>query len=224
MGSVAPGLASASAPPLSTVLGLLGSTQFLLQHASVVGARRYLVLGRDKRPQFQLQEDPALEGEGIVSGEGAGLGGTFRPRVWNLSDPAGTFCGRVTVQESASSVDAMLEDVAGGPVVHLAIDRGSGEAITAEATYPDGRPMLSARGSFASHNFVIHDPSGGEVARIHEAWASVHDAFGVELVGPVDPVAALILALMIDRERAERDAATPRGRPRRPGGGPSFRP
>ena len=61
--------------------------------------------------------------------------------------------------------------------------------------------MFTTRGNLLRHNFSIHDPTGGEEAKVHEAWASVRDTFNLDLVGEIDPLCPIILAILIDREK-----------------------
>ena len=73
--------------------------------------------------------------------------------------------------------------------------------MTATAVAPDGRPLLEAKGHLISHNFSLHDGSGAEVAKVHEAWASVRDTYNLDVSAKVDPLAPLIFAILIDREK-----------------------
>jgi len=110
------------------------------------------------------------------------------------------------VRESASSVVSTVEDSKAAAVLRVAVERARG-GLTAQAVYPDGRPMLDAKGNLTGHNFTLHDASGAEVAKIHEAWASMHDAYHLDLTGAVDPVYAVVFAVLIDRQKVEEEAA-----------------
>ena len=197
---------------LGTALGLQGGRNFLLQHQLISGGRNYRVLNNEKRHLFTVRENfqfgtgPNLLG-GIVEGTGIGLGrlgmGT-RHFSWSLLDPAGNLRGQIAIQMSGYSAASTLADPAGVPLLMVNVNRGVVGGLTATAAYPDGRPMFETRGNLIRHNFSIHDPSGAEVAKIHEAWASVRDTYNLDLVGNVDPLCPLIFAILIDREKESK--------------------
>ncbi|MGI0131442.1 MAG: hypothetical protein ACREDE_08925 [Thermoplasmata archaeon] len=107
----------------------------------------------------------------------------------------------VTVQVSGFSAASVLADTAVTPFLMVNVNRGLVERLAATAATSDGRPMVQTEGNQIRHNFSIHDPSGHEVAKIHEAWASVRVTYDLDLLGEVDPLCALIFAILIAREK-----------------------
>jgi hypothetical protein len=167
----------------------------------------YQVLTHEKRALFTMRED--LQKEMLVSLQNAASAVGMGPltHVWSIVGPSGSVEGRVAIQETGRVAVSTVVDSNNTPVVVVNVDRGMAGGLNANAAYPDGRPMLSTRGNTLRHNFSIHAPSGGEVAKIHEAWVSAHDAYGLELVGAADPICVLAFALLIDREKAEQQQA-----------------
>lgn len=198
---------------LGSSLGLHGGRNFLLQHQLISGGRNYRVLGADKRHLFTARENFQFgTGANLLGGimqEGAGIGlgrlgmGT-RQFTWSLLDSAGNLRGHIAIQMSGYSAASTLSDPSGMPLLLVNVSRGVMGGLTATAAYPDGRPMFETRGNLIRHNFSIHDPSGAEVAKIHEAWASVRDTYNLDLVGNVDPLCPLIFAILIDREKESK--------------------
>jgi hypothetical protein len=217
--AAAPSPAAPAGPPLSVVLGLEGQTKFLLEHELLSGSRVYRVLTHEKRGLFTMRED--LQKEMLVSLQNAASAVGLGPltHVWSIVGPSGSVEGRVALQERGRVADSTVLDSNNAPVAVVNVDRGMAGGLTANAAYPDGRPMLSTKGNTLRHNFSIHGPSGDEVAKIHEAWMSVHDAYGLELVGSADPICVLAFAVLIDREKAEQQQAGghPAPQPHHPG-------
>jgi hypothetical protein len=184
-------------------LGLEGQRKFLLQHELFSGSRVYHVLTHEKRGLFTLRED--LQKELLVSLQNVASAVGMGPltHVWSILGPSGSLEGRVAIQETGRVALSTVLDSNNAPVVVVNVERGMAGGLNANAAYPDGRPMLSTKGNTLRHNFSIHGPSGEEVAKIHEAWVSVHDAYGLELLGAADPMCVLAFALLIDREKAE---------------------
>ena len=182
----------------------------------------YQVLTHEKRRLFTMQED--LGREMLVSLQGAasavGLGSLTH--VWTILGPAGSVEGRVAIQERGRVAVSSVLDSNNAPLVVVNVDRGMAGGLTANAAYPDGRPMLSTKGNTLRHNFSIHSPSGEEVAKIHEAWVSVHDAYGLELVGSADPLCVLAFAVLIDREKSEEQQTGPHPAPQQHHSGFGF--
>jgi hypothetical protein len=204
-----------SGPPLGSVLGLEGTRSFLLQHQMLSGGRSYRVLDREKRHLFTVQEDVRNELMANflrrVPGAGGGLGlGRLVPGsrtfAWMVLDPSGTAQAAISIQMSGNSAVSTLTDASGAPILAVEVQRSFVGGMTATAAHPDGRPLLSAQGNLIRHNFSIKDPQGAEVAKIHEAWASLRDSYNLELVGNTDPLVPLIFAILIDREKETHDA------------------
>jgi hypothetical protein len=203
-------------PPLSSLLGLEGVRSFLLQHQLVGSGHSYRVMDHQKRHLFTARENVGQEmranflgqtaGGGVFSAFGSGLmpgAAMNRSFVWSLHDAGGNLQGTISIQITGGSAVSTLTDAAGAPLLGINISRGIA-SMTATAAYPDGRPALEAKGHLISHNFSLHDPSGAEVAKIHEAWASVRDTYNLDVAPRSDPLAPLILAIMIDREKEAR--------------------
>ena len=196
-----------SGPPLGTRLGLDGQSKFILQHELLSGSHVYQVLNHEKRHLFSMREDLQKEMLVTLQNVASSVGVGPLTHVWSIVGSSGGVEGRVAIQESGRVAVSTVVDSNSAPVVVVNVDRGMAGGLTANAAYPDGRPMLSTKGNTLRHTFSIHGPSGEEVAKIHEAWVSVHDAYGLELVGSADPICVLAFALLIDREKAEQQQA-----------------
>jgi hypothetical protein len=197
-------------PSLGSVLGVEGGRNFLLQHQLMSNGRNYRVLNSEKRHLFTVRESFGQEvranflGGSGMSRPAFGLGalamGT-RSFVWEVLDAAGTPRGRISIQVSRGNAVSTLADLAGTPLLAINVDKGLVGGLAATAATVDGRPMFQAHGNLIHHNFSIQDPAGQEVAKVHEAWASVRDTYNVDLTGNVDPLGPLIFAILIDREK-----------------------
>ncbi|MGP8072640.1 MAG: zinc-ribbon domain-containing protein [Thermoplasmata archaeon] len=200
-----------SGPPLATALGLEGGRSFLLQHQLLAAGRSYRILTPEKRHLFTVKENFGQEMRsnfmgGMLGNQGGalGLGSTafnHRTFAWTVHDAAGALRANITFQVSGYHATSTLADTAGSPILVVNVDRGLVGGLTATAVLPDGRPLFQTKGNLIHHNFSILDPSGRELAKIHEAWASVRDTYNLDLVAPVDPLGALIFAILIDREK-----------------------
>jgi uncharacterized protein YxjI len=176
----------------------------------------YRVLDHQKRHLFTARENFGAEAQANMANAGGGglfgamqagmLGGGFQNRAqhrafaWSIHDAQGNPRGAIAVQLQGSVATSTLSDGAGTPIFSCQINRGF-TGMTATAVYPDGRPLLEAKGHLISHNFALHDASGAEVAKVHEAWASVRDTYNLDVSARVDPLAPLIFAILIDREK-----------------------
>jgi hypothetical protein len=195
---------------LASVLNLSGRRNFLLQHQLATAGRNYRVLDPEKHHYFTVRENIGQEmrsnflgGIGQTAGSlRVGFGVGQRTYSWTVLNPAGSAVGTITIQVAGFSAVSTLTDSAGAPVLAINVNRGLAGGMTATAAFPDGRPMFQAKGNLIRHNFSIHGPDGQEVAKIHEAWASVRDTYNLDVTGNVDPLCALIFAIMIDREKA----------------------
>jgi uncharacterized protein YxjI len=190
------------------VLGVQGGQSFLLQHQFLSGGHSYRVLSPEKRHLFTARENFAQEMQqsgfgGMFGNLGAGLGQalTSRTFAWTVQDSTGAARASITFQIHGYQAQATLTDPSGAPLLGVNVDRGLMGKMTATAVAPDGRPMLRVERNLVHHNFSILDPQGREAAKIHEAFASIRDTYRLDLVAPVDPVSALIFAILIDREK-----------------------
>jgi len=210
------GPTEAARPPdasgLRAALGLQGKRSFLLQHEMLSGGRCYRVLDQEKRLLFTARENRSEAiSEGMFAMIRLAAGRTLAYH-WVVADAAGRSRGLITVEVTGDGEVSTLSDAAGTPLLAVTIGRtvvgGSRvyvitHGFTATAALPDGRRWLEAKGNLQRHNFSIQDPSGTEVAKIHEAWASVRDTYNLDLVGDVDPLYPLIFAILIDRGKQE---------------------
>jgi uncharacterized protein YxjI len=198
-----------SGPPLTDVLGLRGGRNFLLQHELTGVGRSYRVLTPDKRHLFTVKENLRQEMRsnfmgGLLGQQGTGIGGmalAHRTFAWTVHDAAGNLRANITFQISGYHAVSTLTDSAGAPVLVVNVDRGLVGGLAATAGLPDGRPLFQTHGNLIRHNFSITDPSGRELAKIHEAFASLRDTYNLDLVADVDPLGPLIFAILIDREK-----------------------
>lgn len=204
-------VAGSTAPPLGVRLGLEGCRNFLLQHELLSGGRNYRVLAGDRRHLFTVREDVRQELEaGFLGGEiprtpghHLGQGGPLRVFLWSVADPSGTSQGAISVQLQGTTTVSTLTDDAGTAVLAVKVERGS-TGLAASAAHPDGRPMYAAYGDLLRRDFLIKDPAGSDVAKIHEAWASMRDTYNLDLLEERDPLFPIIFAILIDREKAFR--------------------
>lgn len=205
--------APSGGPPLAAQLGLEGPRKFLLQHLLVGARHSYRILDGEKRHLCSFGENLHAEREALVqqifhpapnpsSGSRIqvhwGTTGFSRTWFWVVEDAGGNIRGTITLQESGPRGLSTVADPSGSPVLAVQTHRSGFETLEASASAPDGRPTLEARGKLLHHDFGIFAPGGGEVARVHEAWVSARDTFAVDLVGPADPLAVLVLAVLID--------------------------
>jgi uncharacterized protein YxjI len=200
------------ASALRVALGLQGKRSFLLQHEMLSGGRCYRVLDQEKRLLFTARESRS---EALSAGLFAAIrlaSGRTLAYHWVVADAAGDARGLITVEVTEDGEVSTLSDSTGTPLLAVTIARtvmgGSRvyvvtHGFTATAALPDGRRWLEAKGNLLRHNFSIQNLSGTEVAKIHEAWASVRDTFNLDLVGDVDPLFPLIFAIVIDRGKQE---------------------
>jgi hypothetical protein len=209
-----PGTA-APAAPLSTLLGVQSSRKFLLQHLLVGPRHSYRVLDPEGRHLFTVGENVRAEREawwesyarpgdtrphGIV----VTFGGTTHPRMsyWVVDDFAGNVRGTLALAVRGGTATATLADAAGSPLLVVHVTRGMA-SITAVAVSPDGRQRLEARGNLFQYTFSIQDALGTEVARVHQALASVRDTYHLDLLGSIDPVDPLVFAILIDHYKGK---------------------
>jgi len=196
-------------PPLTDVLGLRGGRNFLVQHQLTGVGRSYRVLTPEKRHLFTVQENLRQEIRsnflgGLLGQSGSGvtaLGGAHRTVAWTVHDAAGNVQGNITFQISGYHAVSTLTDASGAAVLVVNVDRGLVGGLKATAGLPDGRPLLQTKGNLIHRNFSITDSSSQEVARIHEAFASIRDTYNLDLVRATDPLGPLIFAILIDREK-----------------------
>jgi zinc ribbon protein len=198
-----------SLPSLGQVLGLEGCRNFLLQHQWFTQGRNYRVLNHEKRHLFTVVENAGQElwanlfqsRQPPKMGFSVQFGAAPRTFVWAIDGPNRTRPGLIQIQMHGMSAEASVVDAAGTPVLSIHIKKGMMGGLDATAAFPDGRPMFEAKGNLLRHSFQMLDPSGQAIAKIHEAFISTRDTYNIDVVGPVDPLYPLLLAVMIDREK-----------------------
>ncbi len=202
-------------PPLSSVLGVQTGTHFLLQHLLVGPRNSYRVMDAEKRHLFTVGENvreemaaawsnftrPAQPGEPRFQ---VVWGGASHPRMsyWWIEDNSGNIRGTLTLEVNPPRAVCTLADAGGTSVFVVNVTRGP-FSISASASLPDGRPMLQSEAHFIHHNFAVQNTSGLEVAKIHEAWASMRDTYTLDLVGNVDPLYAMVFAILINHYKGK---------------------
>jgi uncharacterized protein YxjI len=219
-----PAAAPAAAPDpnaganLSAALGLAGCQKFLVQHQLFTGGRSYRVLNHEKKHLFTVKENVRQElvsnllrpggqpAQGLSFQMGFAQG---RPTefAWTVDDVSKNVVGTIAIQIAGNTAMSSMSDAAGNPVLAVQVVKGMMGGLTATAAFPNGQTMFQAHGNLLRHNFLIKDPRGAEVAKIHEAWASIRDTYNLDLVGKVDPLCPLIFAILIDREKAANEGS-----------------
>lgn len=198
-------------PDLSDALRVAALRRFLVQHLLIGPKHSYRVIAENKTPLFTVGEE--VRGERAVAWVSfvrpsttgnphfrAGPGMPMNPErlfYWGVEDREGNLRASLELQQHRASGFATLAGPDARPLLTVHVQQHMA-TLTANAAAWDGRPMLAAQGSVLHHNFSVHDPGGTEVAKIHESYASARDTYSVDLVGPVDPVAAVIFAILID--------------------------
>ncbi|MGD0249395.1 MAG: hypothetical protein ABSB97_00655 [Thermoplasmata archaeon] len=173
--------------------------------------RSYRVLNGEKRHLFTVKENVGQEMRsnfmgGLLGQQSSGLGSIGmgqRTYLWTVHDSGGNARGNISFQISGYHAVSTLADAAGTPIFMANVDRGLVGGLTATAAFPDGRPLFQTHGNLLRHNFSILDPSGKEIAKIHEAMVSIRDTYNLDLVGNIDPLYPLIFAILIDREKGK---------------------
>jgi hypothetical protein len=194
------------------MLGLEGRRNFLLQHELLGSGRNYRVLDHEKRHLFTVRENAGQEMMarfGAAGGRPMGgftfglLGSPTREYIWAVVDPTGNPVAAITIQIHGMMAVSNLMDAQGASLLAARVERGVIGGLTATAAYPDGQAMFQTQGNLIRHTFTIHDPTGAEVAKIHEALMSLHDTYNLDMTGTMDPLGALVFAILIDREKQE---------------------
>lgn len=205
---------AAPAQPLGVTLGVSSIRNFLLQHQLLSTGRNFRVLSHEKKHLFTVHENLGQEFQANLANErpsaavmGLQMGFVPPPSrtlLWSVVDSSGATQGTIGIQVTGRSTVATLMDASRAPQLIIDIQRSLVGGLTAKATFPDGREMFHSHGNALHHNFIVQDPNGGEVAKIHEAWASVRDTYNLDVLGPVDPVCPLVFAIMIEVEKAQQ--------------------
>ncbi len=127
---------------------------------------------------------------------------------WQILASSGTPWGTIAVQPTLVPLKSIVSTM---KLTYTALDRSNAViaavdvenhalgGFTATAMSADGKPLFSATGDTLGHNFVMVDPAGAEVVSVHEPWVAFTAAFGIDLKAPVNPVAPVLFAIIIDR-------------------------
>jgi len=194
------------APSLSSVLGLMGMREFLIQREFPAVRATFRVMNREKLTLFKVHANQSQDFRALLRGN--------MTQTYSLRDLQGGELGTFTetfghTWSERGSAEFTLTDAAGRACVVITIHRGMTGKITAAGTFPDGRPMMRVEGNLIHHNFLIQDPAGLDLAKVHEDWVSVQDTYGLEIVGTIDPLYPIALTILLDLEKEPRGGAGP---------------
>jgi uncharacterized protein YxjI len=186
------------------MLGLEGKRQFLVRHQMLSIGHSYQVLDHEKHHLFTVKGSATQQFESNLMGgmfRNAGVGERMVNMTYTLVNSQDAVVGTFSKQGGPNESTFTLVDVNGQPWVMLTLHRGGFGGITATAVYPDGRPMMETKGNLMRHDFMVHDPSGAPLAKVHEAWASVRDTYNIDVLGNIDPLFPLAFSILIDYEK-----------------------
>ncbi len=192
---------------LSGALGLRGQKNFLVQHQVISLGHSYRVMDAHKHHLFTVRGDAGqnLQGNLLAGALGGGYLGRLAGRsvnmTYSLVTEGETVHGQVLKEGGGNQSTFTLTDPAGQRWLVVHLQRGVMGGITATAVNPAGQPMMQTSGNLLRHNFVIKDPSGKELAKVHEAWVAVRDTYNVDLMGEIDPMYPLVFTILIDFEK-----------------------
>ncbi len=192
-------------------LGLQGRRNFLVQHQILSLGHSYRVMDTENRHLFTVEGNAGqnLSGNvlgGILGGSDSYLG-RLAARSTNMTyalvNANGVGLGTIMKEGGANQSTFTLADSSGQRLFVITLQRGAMGGITATAVGADGRPMLQTSGNLVRHNFVIRDPTGNELAKVHEAWVAIRDTYNVDIIGSIDPVYPLVFTILIDFEKVK---------------------
>lgn len=206
-------------------LDLGGRRNFVVQHESISDRWNYRVLGSDGNlllsvrgnPARDVMEEmkdlrqspPSQEGEHKWLREGPPV--TFN---WDILTPADVPWGKIVAQyvPVKQRLGYVMQptftafDSASTAVLSVHEEKVGFAEVGATARFPDGRVMFTGRGSVFRYNFSLLDPGGAEVARVREAKLSLRDSYALDFLGEVEPLAAILFVIILDREEQSRRA------------------
>ena len=200
-----------AAPGIVAALGLQGRRNFLVQHQILSLGHSYRVMDTENRHLFTVEGNAGqnLSGNvlgGILGGSDSYLG-RLAARSTNMSytlvSANGVGLGTILKEGGANQSTFTLADSSGQRLFVITLQRGVMGGITATAVGADGRPMLQTSGNLVRHNFAIKDPTGSELAKVHEAWVAIRDTYNVDILGSIDPVYPLVFTILIDFEKVK---------------------
>jgi len=204
-------------PPVSlaSLLGIGSTRDFLIQHLLVGPKHSYRVMSRQKAHLFTIGENVHAERQAIWDAffrpaTGATRSGVAFRRIeaptytaiWGLEDRENNLRGAFTLGYRGGMEDAVLTDASGTPILEVHISFGM-ESFEATAALPNGLPVLACKGSRLHHNFALQDPRGAEVAKLHEDYVSARGTYNLDILGSIDPVYPILLAVLIDNSKGK---------------------
>jgi len=205
--------APAAGAGLSGTLGLQGLRSFLVQHQILSFGHDYRVMDAQKNHLFTVRGDVGqnLKGNAMGSMIGGLTNSSYMQRLaarsvnmtYTLVNAQGTVHGTIKKEGGANSSVFTLLDLQGQAWVIVTLQRGLMGGMNATAVTPDGRPMLQTSGNLMRHNFMVKDPGGAELAKVHEAWVAVRDTYNVDLLGNIDALYPLVFTILIDFEKVK---------------------
>ena len=192
-------------------LGLQGRRNFLVQHQILSLGHSYRVMDTENRHLFTVEGNARQNLSGNVLGGILGGSDSYLGRLtarstnmtYTLVNANGVGLGTILKEGGANQSTFTLADSSGQRLFVITLQRGVMGGITATAVGADGRPMLQTSGNLVRHNFVIRDPTGNELAKVHEAWVAIRDSYNVDIVGSIDPVYPLVFTILIDFEKVK---------------------
>lgn len=200
--------------PLSVRLGIQNTRQFWIRHTINAPKRSYQVVSNSGVTLFNVGEAVDAERQanwhrarkrpaGVAIGP-VHFGGPSHPnsppaRVyeWGLDDFAGNLRAELTMREGLGPVHAQLSSVGGQPILSVELEFLL-RRVKATAKGPDGALELEMRGNTHDPSFALLDPTGALVASVQNDKVAGHTSHRVDLTGPVDPIHAIVLVVVID--------------------------
>lgn len=223
-----PGLLSEPSPRAGASdarLDLGGRRNFVVQHESISDRWNYRVLDSDGNLLLSVRGNPARD----VTEEMKELRQSPPPQVgehkwlrevppailtWDILTPADVPWGKIVAQyvPVKQKLGYVMQptftafDSASTAVLSVHGDTVGFAEVGATATFPDGKVMFTSRGSVLRYNFSLLNPGGAEIARVREAKLSLRDSYALDLLGEVEPLAAILFVIILDREEQSRRA------------------
>jgi len=206
-------------------LDLGGRTSFVVQHEAFSDRWNYRVLGSDGALLFSVRGNPVqdvVETMGAFRGNPAPPGGepTWLREIppvtvnWDILTPSAVPWGKIVARYAPvkqrlgyrMQPTFTVFDSDSRALLSVQQDPSGLAEVGATARFPDGRVMFTGRGSVFRFSFSLRSPEGEVVGRVHEAKLSLRDSYSLDLVGNVEPLAAVLFVIILDREEQSRRA------------------
>lgn len=194
---------------LSEALGVHTRQNFLVQHIALSMGHSYRVMDPEKNLLFTVEGDAGQNvSSALIRGAVGGYLGRYAGRsvdmTYALVDRTGTPWATLHKQGSGNNSTFTLVDNAQRPWLMIHVQRSLMGGVQANALAPDGRPMMTTSGNLLRHNFMIRDPQGRDLAKVHEQWVAVRDTYNIDIVGGgMEPLLPLLYAIAIDYEKVK---------------------